>query len=123
MYAIRSYYEHTLWVGTKHGLNRYNRSTDCFTSYYFDGADSLAYGQNIISDLFEDQHQQLWVVTAKSILRFNRQSNTFQSVVEWIDSDSEFEYCSMAQDARITSYNVCYTKLLRLRCGLTTGKG
>ena len=79
---IRTLYEDrsgTLWVGTKSGgLNRYNRSTDTFTSFQPDPDDPHSISNKAVSALLEDSQGQLWVGTQNGLNIFNRKSNDFK---------------------------------------------
>jgi len=70
---IKSLYEDdkaNLWIGTRNGLNRYNRDTDDFERIFFK-ADPAA---NFIYDLTGDNNQNLWLTTQNGLLRLKLES-------------------------------------------------
>ncbi len=65
-----------MWLGTEHGLNKYDGYT--FTIYEFDPNDSTSLSNNYIKDLCFDSSQTLWVATEKGVNKFLANTNSFQ---------------------------------------------
>lgn len=66
----------TLWIGTVYsGLNEFDRDAGVFTSYT--KKDGLL--DNIIYDILEDDHGNLWLTTNNGIAKFNPQTITCKS--------------------------------------------
>lgn len=65
----------TLWIGTRVGLDKYDRGSGTFT--VFTVRDGLA--SDNISGILEDDHGRLWLGTAKGISRFDPRAGTFRN--------------------------------------------
>lgn len=52
-----------LWVGTKDGLNKYNREDDVFTHYKNDPKNKNSISANHVTSIFEDYTGMLWLGT------------------------------------------------------------
>jgi len=56
--------QYSLWVGTAHGLNRYNPDTDNFTPYYPDeNKNQLRVNVNWIYSIVQDSSNRIWIGT------------------------------------------------------------
>lgn len=54
--------DHTLWVATDYGLNRFNRDSKSFTRFYVNFADRKQ-NSNWVYDLIHDSQNRLWIAT------------------------------------------------------------
>ena len=78
MNAITQDREGMLWIGTKHGLNRFERKTGIWTCYAHDPNDKKSLSDDNVQSVVEDRDGILWVGTAKGGLnRFDRKTGTF----------------------------------------------
>ena len=69
-------YRGFMWFGTYHGLNRYDGYR--MTSYLSNPRDSLALSDNVVTCLYEDRQQNLWVGTRLGGLnRYDRRRDAF----------------------------------------------
>jgi len=77
-----------LWLGTNSGLNRFNKKTKSFKSYFT--KDGLP--NDVILGLLEDKKGNLWISTNNGLSKFDPQDNTFQnfSVFDGLQ-DNEFK--------------------------------
>ena len=75
-----------LWIGTGHGLNRY----DGDKLKVFENTDSNPYSlsNNYVNTLFEDKENNLWVGTAAGLSLFNRKTEKFKRFIHAADSKS-----------------------------------
>jgi len=64
-----------IWVGTQHGLNKFNGYS--FESYTFNPLDTHSISNNWIYSIDEDASGNLWVVTKGGLNEFIRSSKTF----------------------------------------------
>ncbi|MEO6734210.1 MAG: two-component regulator propeller domain-containing protein [Ferruginibacter sp.] len=64
-----------LWIGTRVGLNFFNKKTGRFTVYTM--ADGLP--DNVIFGILEDSKKNLWISTNKGISRFNPITKVFKN--------------------------------------------
>lgn len=64
-----------LWVGTSHGLNRYDGYT--FVSYKNDPKNDGSISNNKIHSLYEDKKGVLWVGTSGGLNKYNRETDSF----------------------------------------------
>ena len=65
---------HNIWVGTRHGLFRYNASDNSFTR--FSVADGLP--NDFVYGILEDELARLWISTNNGMACFDTQKNTFR---------------------------------------------
>ena len=75
---VTSIYEDTkgnLWVGTRFGLNYFNRENDRFIHYYHNPADTNSLSHNYIEDIVCDRYGNLWIATQNGITKFSLQTN------------------------------------------------
>ncbi len=71
--TVQAIYEDSygfIWLGTQHGLQRYDGST--FTTYTAENSDSSGLSNNNISDLCEDQNGDIWIATSIGLSRYSR---------------------------------------------------
>ncbi len=64
-----------IWIGTEHGLNRYDGYK--FIQYFYEENDETSISDNEISSLFCDREGRLWIGTYKGLCRYDYKSNTF----------------------------------------------
>lgn len=81
-----------LWIGTQPydtrfdlnskmgGLNLFDRKTETFIRYVYNGNDSSSINSNYITSIKEDDIGNLWIGTNKGLNLFNRQSKNFYRV-------------------------------------------
>lgn len=63
----------TVWVGTKNGLNKFNREDETFTRYY----ESDGLSNNFIYGILVDDNGNLWISTNYGISKFNVEEDKF----------------------------------------------
>ncbi len=70
-----------LWVGTKEGLNRFDRKTGRFTYYKPEPGNPTSLSNNAITDMIRDQRdpQILWIGTDGGLNKFDTRTETFTS--------------------------------------------
>jgi signal transduction histidine kinase/ligand-binding sensor domain-containing protein/DNA-binding response OmpR family regulator len=73
--AIFEDHQGTLWIGTRVGLDKFDRATGTFTA--FTVRDGLA--NDNIAGILEDEHGRLWLGTAKGISRFDPRTAIFRN--------------------------------------------
>jgi ligand-binding sensor domain-containing protein len=61
-----------VWVGTRHGLNRYDIRT-----YFHDSTDAHSLSDNYIKCIFEDHQHALWIGTSGGLNRYDPAQNRF----------------------------------------------
>ena len=65
----------TIWAGTANGLDKFDRSTQAFTSYYpHNGLPSSS-----VNQVLEDGHGNLWLGTSHGLSRFDVNAGTFRN--------------------------------------------
>ena len=64
-----------IWIGTMHGLNRYDGYN--FIHYFYDGKDSTSISNNEIVTIFCDSEKRLWIGTNKGLCRYDYATNAF----------------------------------------------
>ncbi|NOZ46520.1 MAG: response regulator [Chlorobi bacterium] len=79
---IRAIYEDNegiLWVGTYNGgLNKFNESTNIFTSYMHDVDDNQSISSNLVFCIYPENDSILWIGTYNYLNRFNKKSEKFK---------------------------------------------
>ncbi len=66
-----------LWIGTSHGLNRFNGKY--FTNYFHDPGDSASILSNNIMCFAEDSEDNLWIGTDAGLTRYIREKDCFET--------------------------------------------
>ncbi|MGL5895236.1 MAG: two-component regulator propeller domain-containing protein, partial [Bacteroidales bacterium] len=67
-----------LWVGTQHGLNRINGSL--IEHYFHSASDTTSISDNHIQFIKEDNANNLWIGTTLSVMKYNREANSFEKL-------------------------------------------
>jgi signal transduction histidine kinase/ligand-binding sensor domain-containing protein/CheY-like chemotaxis protein/AraC-like DNA-binding protein len=67
--------DRNLWVGTKDGLDLFNRQTGSFI--HFSTPDGLP--NNVINGILQDDENSLWISTNKGLTRFNPETRQFRN--------------------------------------------
>jgi ligand-binding sensor domain-containing protein/signal transduction histidine kinase len=76
VFALLRDREGFLWIGTQHGLHRYDGKR--FTIYTRREDDSTSLSDNFILSLTEDATGNIWIGTRHGLNRFDKQRQTFQ---------------------------------------------
>ena len=100
-----------VWIGTyKKGVSYYSESTFKFGVEHFTSLQNSGNFESDITYIEEDGKGNLWVGTNGSgLIQINRLTGE-----KTIFKNNPSDASSLSADViRITSYNVCYTKLLR----------
>lgn len=67
-----------VWVGTRDGLNRYDRDRGTFARFKYDDEDAYSLSFNFVQDLAEDSDGNLWIATSGGGLNvFQRDRSQF----------------------------------------------
>lgn len=110
VYSLLQDKEGFIWVGTHHGLNRFDGYN--WKSFYHSNYDSLSLPDNVINDIEEDD-ENLWLSTNKGVIRFSKK--TFRSSLI-IPSNSEIRTATnqmeRINDSLIAVNYLNYTGLL-----------
>ncbi len=77
-----------LWIGTLHGLNKFNREDESFKSYLFNSNDSNSISSDLVHTIYEDRFGRFWIGTLCGLNLFNRDSERFTRFY-FIDSNSK----------------------------------
>lgn len=64
-----------MWIGTTHGLNKYDGNK--VTQYFFDPMDSLSIADNNIQCLFVDTQGTLWILVPMYLCKYEEETDTF----------------------------------------------
>ena len=75
-----------LWIGTKSGLNKFNRASESFERYKINADDTLNENNNWVRCIFEDDSGRLWIGTHAGINLFDPEKGSF-AYYYFIDSD------------------------------------
>jgi signal transduction histidine kinase/ligand-binding sensor domain-containing protein/ActR/RegA family two-component response regulator len=68
---------HNLWIGTRHGLNRYDYSTQKIEKFYHSESDSTSLSSDAIQSVFEDNNGRIWVTTDWGLNQIREDRRTF----------------------------------------------
>lgn len=64
-----------MWIGTSHGLNKYDGNK--VTQYFYNPKDSLSIADNNIQCLFVDSQGVLWVLVPMFLCKYEEETDTF----------------------------------------------
>jgi ligand-binding sensor domain-containing protein/signal transduction histidine kinase len=67
-----------LWIGTRNGLNRFDRLSHDFHYYFADEDNSASLSSSEITTLYIDSNQTLWIGTPEGLNYLNEDEETFQ---------------------------------------------
>jgi ligand-binding sensor domain-containing protein len=67
-----------IWIGTEGGLNRWDRSTNQFTHFKHNGANSKTLRHDTITAMLEDRHGHFWICNGDVLSQLNRQTFEFR---------------------------------------------
>ncbi len=67
--------EHTIWIGTSHGLNRFNRDLETFETI---DLNNIKGGTNYVTSIAEDSQGNLWIGTAVGLKKLNKVTKLFE---------------------------------------------
>ncbi len=71
------YDEHTLWIGTDgNGLSKFDLTNSEFKHYPLDKKDANSYS-NVVSSIYKDSKQRLWIGTLGGLYQFDSKRETF----------------------------------------------
>ena len=65
--------DNEIWIATENGLNKYDKNTNKFTSYFYEDENSVV--SNNIRSLFIDKDGDLWITTEEGVCTFDRKNN------------------------------------------------
>lgn len=68
-------YKNEIWIGTANGLNKFDKSTGEFTSYFCDENDINTLPGDDVKYLYIDSKENLWIGTRTGLASFDRKSN------------------------------------------------
>lgn len=83
-----------LWVGTYHGLSRFDADSDSFTNYSHDPDDPTSLSNDVVVSIASDADGSIWVGTLGGLNHFDPESETFTRY--YADDDDP---ASIANDA------------------------
>ncbi|MGL4364348.1 MAG: ligand-binding sensor domain-containing protein, partial [Bacteroidales bacterium] len=83
-----------LWIATNSGLNRYDGNQ--MRQYLTVSNDTSSLPGNYIHFVQEDEANNLWIGTDKSLARYNRERDCFERYPEW--KNLEFKSCYSLED-------------------------
>ncbi|MCK5147599.1 PAS domain S-box protein, partial [bacterium] len=87
--SIRSIYEDAegrLWIGTRDGINKFNRKTQTFTRYQHQAGDPHSLNNDNVQLIYEDTEGILWIGTFGGLNKFDRKTETFTHYQYQIDN-------------------------------------
>jgi len=90
--------EGTIWIGTRHGLNRYIRQANNFKRYYHYPSDSNSLQSNTVNNIYEDDKNNLWIITSKGVNLYIPGTDGFKSFNRSNELLSHYELSAMAMD-------------------------
>jgi signal transduction histidine kinase/DNA-binding response OmpR family regulator len=82
-----------LWLGTRGGLNRYDRTRDTFVRYERKLGDPNSMSENTAFDIYEDEQGYLWIGTyGGGLNRFDPETETFRhfTIADGLPSNNVF---------------------------------
>ena len=71
-----------IWIGTDHGLNRFDRGTGQVTRFLNDPQDPASLSYNLVWSIHEDRAGRLWIGTGGGFNLFDRKTQEFRRYTE-----------------------------------------
>jgi signal transduction histidine kinase/DNA-binding response OmpR family regulator/ligand-binding sensor domain-containing protein len=71
--------EGIIWIGTRDGLNQFDRYKESFKCYRHKGTDTTSINRGKIFKIVEDKNRNLWITTESGFSRFDRDTETFKN--------------------------------------------
>ena len=76
-----------IWIGTEYGLNKFDGVF--FTQYFNDDSNPQSLSDNIVRHMMTDRDGTLWVLTNRSVQRYNCLTDAFETVRFMMDYGEE----------------------------------
>jgi len=100
VYSVYGDRSGTIWIGTREGLDRFDREMEVFVHYRHGDQNPMSLGSNWVWPVFEDRSGVLWVGTfGGGLNRFDRATETFTRF-----KHSESDPRSLADDQMYSIY-------------------
>lgn len=75
IYAFLETRDNTIWIGTRKGINKYNRVSDTYSHFMKQDDDPATLSNNLVLAMSEDGDGNIWVATEMGLNRFNPRTN------------------------------------------------
>jgi signal transduction histidine kinase/ligand-binding sensor domain-containing protein len=75
IYAFLETPDGTLWIGTRKGINKYNRILDTYTHFMRKEGDPTTLSNNLVIDMSMDSNGYIWTATEMGLNRFDPRTN------------------------------------------------
>lgn len=96
-----------VWIGTEHGLNRYDGFETA--KYHRNVEDTTSIPKNDISRIYEDSAHNLWIVSSQTLCRYLRDTDSFENFV--LEPSSNTVHCFYEDSTYVWMFhsptNVC----------------
>ncbi len=66
-----------IWIGTRDGLNRFDRESNTFVHFKHDSLDKNSLSSNAIRAIYEDSSGEMFIGTGQGFHRFDREKGHF----------------------------------------------
>ncbi len=93
--CITTDYKGVIWIGTRFGLNSFDREQ--IKTYYQEKDDPSSLPYNEIDFLTEDIHHNLWIGTEYGLCLYNREKDNFTRII-WNDRPLISRACQLVKD-------------------------
>ncbi len=91
--------ENNLWIGTKSGMNLYDRKRGSFLRFHKDNNDLNSLNDNHIMDVFVDSENLLWIETAGGVLhRYDQKEKLFKKYKHTKPHQTYYRYHDIYED-------------------------
>ena len=88
-----------IWIGTEYGLNKFDGVH--FTQYFSDDANDRSLADDVVWHLQADRQGGVWVLTNRGVQYYNRQTDSFETVIFSDDAPAHVNDILQASDGRI----------------------
>lgn len=110
-----------IWIATVWGLNRFDKSAEKVTRYYYHPDDSTTISSNRVNIIFKDERDGIWIGTHEGLNFYDKQRDCFIRINELVPIVND-EIKSMQNDQKGNLWVAVSTGLVKLTLKYNNGR-